>query len=116
MKSSAHPSTTFQVRIWDIPSQSPRCVLAGHTAIVLDVAFGVDGAIVASCAADGTLRLWDVAEEASLQTISPASTGGFVQVQAVGGRLSLSNHTFLLVWLYLPSCLWCQRIVWPLMH
>ncbi len=51
--------TGLAVRLWDAKTGAERGTLAGHTDIVLSVAFAPDGQRLASGSADGTIRLWD---------------------------------------------------------
>ncbi len=49
-----------------------RSILRGHTKTIACLAFSKSGATLASTAADGTLRLWDVATGTSLRVFSPS--------------------------------------------
>jgi WD40 repeat protein len=66
------------VRLWDVSGcvhgpeacgARPR-VLEGHAGIVLSVAFSPDGDLLASGAADGTLRLWRASNGAALHAVT----------------------------------------------
>ncbi|MCY2995674.1 MAG: DUF4365 domain-containing protein, partial [Planctomycetota bacterium] len=48
------------VRLWEVESGRCLCVLVGHTARVLSVAWNPDGRHALSGAADKTVRLWEV--------------------------------------------------------
>lgn len=43
--------------------------LEGHSNMVSDVIFSLDGKLVVSASADRTIRLWDAASGAALQTL-----------------------------------------------
>ena len=51
-----------RIYIWDTSGRK-LAVGEGHTMGVTDVAVSPDGKLIASCSADGTLRLWEVPEE-----------------------------------------------------
>lgn len=53
--------------LWGRTDHSLR-TLTGHTASVRDIAWSRDGGLLASCAEDGTARLWDVASGAELHS------------------------------------------------
>lgn len=47
------------VQLWDVASGQPLHVLLGHTAEVAELVFSPDAALLASCSADCSLRVWD---------------------------------------------------------
>jgi WD40 repeat protein len=51
-----------KIRIWDRKQRIYRAVLTGHTGEVYSQSFSLDGKILASGSADGSIRLWDVAK------------------------------------------------------
>lgn len=49
----------YDIYIWDVATGVRIYTLAGHTAQIMDLAFGLNGNL-ASASEDGSLRLWDV--------------------------------------------------------
>lgn len=78
------------IRLWQLSDlvktqpPTPRGCLVGHGSAVSDVAFSDCGAFLASCSlADGTIRLWSVADREHLATLwLPASSVAFVPEDA----------------------------------
>jgi len=63
---------TKAVQIWDVKYRQMLGQLEGHTALVYDVAFMPgDPGKIASCSADGTIKLWSLADRRCLLTIDP---------------------------------------------
>jgi len=64
------------VGVWLYPAddlgQPPR-LLEGHTERILDLAFSPDGILLATGSADGTARIWDVAQGTTQQILNPQS-------------------------------------------
>lgn len=58
------------VTIWDAETRKSLGRLQGHRADVRAVAWRPDGQQLASCARDGTIRVWDVATAKEVRTIS----------------------------------------------
>ncbi|XP_043830548.1 fizzy-related protein homolog [Dromiciops gliroides] len=57
---STHGSPENQVAMWKYPSLTQVAKLTGHTCRVLYLTTSPDGQVIATGAADGTLRFWDV--------------------------------------------------------
>ncbi|KAK9840975.1 hypothetical protein WJX81_003475 [Elliptochloris bilobata] len=47
------------VQLWDVAAGQPLQVLLGHSTEVTELAFSPDAALLASCSADCSLRIWD---------------------------------------------------------
>jgi WD40 repeat protein len=45
-------------RLWHVPGSRPGPLLAGHRGHVLDLAYHPAGTLLATAAADSTVRLW----------------------------------------------------------
>ncbi len=54
---------SHEVELWDVRTGENIATLQGHRGWVSSVAFSPDGTTLASGLADGTVKLWDVAEE-----------------------------------------------------
>ena len=61
---SSHGFSKYQLSIWRYPSLMKTHDLTGHQSRVLHTAISPDGAMVCSAAADETLRIWKVFEQA----------------------------------------------------
>jgi WD40 repeat protein len=63
------------VRLWDITTFSEKALLEGHTGQIAAVGFNTDGTQIESASYDWTIRLWDAATGAELDTISESANG-----------------------------------------
>jgi WD40 repeat protein len=68
------------VRLWDITTFSEKALLEGHTGQIAAVSFNADGTQVESASYDWTIRLWDAATGAELETISESANGREMKV------------------------------------
>ncbi|PNX65961.1 anaphase-promoting complex subunit cdc20-like protein [Trifolium pratense] len=59
---SSHGFTENQLTLWKYPSMVKMAELNGHTSRVLHMTQSPDGCMVATAAADETMRLWNVFE------------------------------------------------------
>lgn len=62
-------ANNYAIILWDVNSVTPVTVLRGHTADVVDMAFSANGAMLVSASADGSVRLWNVADGAELNAL-----------------------------------------------
>lgn len=53
-------SSDFFLKLWDLNQKECRNTMFGHTNSVSHCRFSPDDELLASCSADGTLKLWDV--------------------------------------------------------
>ncbi|XP_004700807.1 apoptotic protease-activating factor 1 [Echinops telfairi] len=53
-------SSDYFLKLWDLNQKECRNTLFGHTNSVTHCRFSPDDKLLASCSADGTLKLWDV--------------------------------------------------------
>ncbi|CAM9348828.1 unnamed protein product [Scytosiphon promiscuus] len=94
----ASASTDLTVRIWDLsfnPRTARRFVLRGHKGVVYACKFAPSGDVLASCSADGTLRMWNVLDEFRErlkipQTVLDQCEGNPCPTQAVSNGFSLT--------------------------
>ncbi|XP_010627446.1 apoptotic protease-activating factor 1 [Fukomys damarensis] len=56
----ATASNDFFLKLWDLNQKECRNTMFGHTNSVNHCRFSPDDEVLASCSADGTLKLWDV--------------------------------------------------------
>src|SRR5262249_49812907 len=57
-----------KVRVWDVATGQERITLKGHKGDILCTAFSRDGNTLATGSRDGTLRLWQAANDAEAKT------------------------------------------------
>ncbi|MEB3223280.1 MAG: WD40 repeat domain-containing protein [Candidatus Sericytochromatia bacterium] len=88
------------VTIWCAETGREELVLRGHEDAITDLAFGPDGAVLATTSEDGTLQLWDAATGASLQVVATEARGRLAFSRLADGRLAA------------VSCGWREVVVW----
>jgi WD40 repeat protein len=89
-----HPAPQATVHLWDLDT-GKETIWQGHTGDIHGLAFAPAGSLVATCAEDGTVRLWDYATGTPrVRTIGPGPFGGEVRSVAFtrDGRYLLSAN------------------------
>ena len=66
---SASGGPNPKIILWNVPGFQRRAVLQGHTDGVRALAFSPDGSRLASGGADGSLRIWDVAQGVPIEAL-----------------------------------------------
>jgi WD40 repeat protein len=61
--------STGRVHVWEPGTSRPVSSFAAHTQAVSDLALSADGAVLASAAYDGTIRLWAMSGRRALMTL-----------------------------------------------
>jgi WD40 repeat protein len=67
------PLWRYAVRLWDLEAGQELATFAGHKEKVECLAFAPDGRRFLSGSADGTMRLWDLPDEATLGRLAAAA-------------------------------------------
>ena len=85
----AVPLADHAIQLWDLAGQQAGPLFRGHTGTVTGLCWEGDGRRLVSCAADGTLRRWDVSsgEPLSSAVLLPEDRAAFL---TAGGRMELS--------------------------
>ena len=58
------------IQVWDVDTGNPLATLTGHTESIGALAFSPDGKTLASASWDMSIKLWDIATEENLSTLS----------------------------------------------
>jgi len=82
------------MRIWDAKSQVNIVTLEGHTAAITCLAFSENGYYLATGAADGLVKLWDLRKTKTFHDITPAAGGavGSLSFDLSGGFLAVGAN------------------------
>ena len=78
----------YTVRLWDVASATQKAVLEGHTAQIAALAFNADGTQLETASYDGTIRLWDAATGAAVETIDKAANDDAIGVDSLATYFS----------------------------
>ncbi|CAM9824071.1 unnamed protein product [Hapterophycus canaliculatus] len=68
-------SMDCQVKLWNVETKECAMAFKGHNAEVTDVQFSPDGYILASAAADGQVKLWDLRAGKPMHTFQVSGIG-----------------------------------------
>jgi len=89
-----------ELKLWDPATGALLADLTGHVGPIFALAFTTDGRTLASGAADGSVKLWDVAAR-KVRSILWEGSGGWVHALALspdGTRLASSHGTKIVFW------------------
>ncbi len=79
------------IKVWDLQKEGAATVLGGHTGPVWALAFNAAGDALASCAPDGTVRLWDVTPARHRQTLQHSGWVACVAFSPDGKKVVAGN-------------------------
>jgi WD40 repeat protein len=77
-------------KVWDLATGKQFLSLAGHTDVVLALAFSPEGTRLATASADGTVKLWDITPDHELLSF-PSGTVYDMALSPEGARLATSS-------------------------
>ena len=80
-----------EVALWDVPADSPRATLKGHSGPVFSIAFSPDGRTVATGSYDYSVRLWEAHDGAPLAELLGHTGTVFGVAFSPDGRLLASG-------------------------
>lgn len=63
-------TNNFAIILWSVDAVAQTMALRGHTGDVLDLAFSPDGTRLASASADGSVRIWNLADGSEVNAIT----------------------------------------------
>lgn len=95
---AATDTKNHRVELWDLATRKKRATLSGHSRNTQAVAFHPDGRRLASCAYDGTVRIWDLATEKQLMMLRHPNGVYDVAVSPDGTVLASSGKEDLIFW------------------
>ncbi len=94
----AKPAATAKLVVPFQPSKALVFKLSGHPQGVDALAFLLEGEMLASASADGSVRLWDLKAEAAARVLETGGDAAQVAAAPDGQRLALSHGKTVILW------------------